>query len=175
MTLFILFLLGYVTSVNAFNPLSISIFGSSSSATHESITRCAVATVTNEYIRTRFGIQITAPTVTNGICPSSFFSQLKNAFPRITSLGGKTYSDWKDTVDYFVRKNIQVDVTEQTEPSSHCDSESFIPASTTILSRYRLAIQALNKYNYEGANEYFGKMTHTLQGIERERGHFPVI
>jgi hypothetical protein len=168
MALFILFLLSYIITINAFNPLTISIVGSSTSATHEAITRCAVTTVTNEYIQTRFCIQITAPTVTDGICPSSFSSQLKTAFGQITDQVGKTYADWELTLDYIVARNAIVDVAEQTDESRHFDSESFIPASQIILERYKLAVNALNSYDYLNANEYFGKMTHTLQGIDDE-------
>ena len=164
MILFLMLIFGWMIPTNTFNPFSISII-LSNSATHESITRCAFATVTNEYIRTRFGIQIEATTVTNGICPSSFFSQLKTAFPQITNQGGKTYSDWKNTLDYIVARNVLVDAAEQTEASSHFDSESFISASATVLERYQSAVQSLNRYDYEESNEYFGKMTHTLQGI----------
>jgi len=167
MILFVLFLLSSTIIINAFNPLSIPGVSSSNSATHEAITRCAVATVTNEYIQTRFGIQITAPTVTDGICPSSFFSQLKTTFVQITNQVGQTYSDWELTLAYIVARNAIVDVAEQTDASRHFDSESFIPASKIILERYQLAVQALNSFDYENANEYFGKMTHTLQGIDR--------
>ena len=74
----------------------------------------------------------------------------------------------KLTVDYIIARNALVDLTEQTTASRHFDSESFIPASQIILERYQLAVQALNAYDHENANEYFGKMTHTLQGIDNE-------
>lgn len=165
MTLFILFLLNYFIAINAFNPLSVSLFGPSTSATHETITRCAVATITSEYIQTRFGISITAPTVTNGTCPSSFLSQLKTIFSQIKNQTKKTYTDWESTLDYIIASNVMVDVTEETDVSSHFHSESFIPASQLILERYQSTVKALNSSHYEIANEYFGKMTHTLQGI----------
>lgn len=172
MFLFVLLLLVYAIPSNGFQPLPISTSGSSSSATHDSITRCAFAIVTNEYIRTRFAIKITPPKITKGICPSSFFTKLKSVFPNITSRGGKTYSDWRNTLIYIVGRNTQVDVTEQTDAESHFDSESFIAGSALILERYQSAVQALKEYDYEDANEYFGKMTHTLQGIEQQARDF---
>ena len=85
MTLLIFFLFNYFIAINAFNPVSLPISGSSNSATHEAITRCAVATVTSEYIQTHFEYYNTVPTITNGICPSSFFSQIKTTFSQIKS------------------------------------------------------------------------------------------
>ena len=95
MDLFFIFLLGNIITINAFNPLDVPGVGTSDSATHEAITRCAVATVTGEYINTTFGISVAAPTVTNGICPSSFYDQLKAAFGQVANKGGKSYTDWK--------------------------------------------------------------------------------
>lgn len=164
MSLFLVLIFIWAIPTNAFNPLSISVFGSSNSATHESITRCAFAIVTNEYIRTQFGIKIQAPTITNGNCPSAFFTQLKAAFPKITSKTTKTYADWKKTIDYIVGQNAAVDVAEQHQASSHFDSESFILGSSVIFNRYQSAVKALNTYAYDKSNDYFGKMTHTLQG-----------
>lgn len=164
MTFIVYFVVICIIHVNAFNPITIPLLGSSSDATHESITRCAFATVTSEYIKTRYQISITIPTITNGICPSSFFSQIKQIFKQIQQQGANKYSDWEDTIDYIVDRNSLVDVLEQTDESRHFDSESFIAASQIILDRYRLAVKALNKSNYENSNEYFGKMCHTLQG-----------
>jgi len=148
MTRLVFFLFIYIITINAFNPVSLPISSSPTSATHEAITRCAVATVTSEYIQTRFQITITVPTITNGICPSSFFSQIKTTFSQVNSKGGNTYIDWETTLDYIVARNAIVDVAEQTDTSRHFDSESFIAASNVILERYQLAIQALNSLDY---------------------------
>jgi len=166
MTLLVFFLFNYIIVINAFNPLTISTSDSNIiRATHEAITRCAVATVTSEYIQTRFGVTIPLPTITNGRCPSSLFSLIKTIFSQIKDLDRFAYYYWGITLDYIVARNAIVDVDEQTDPSRHFDSESFVVASQIILERYQLAIQALNLLDYENANEYFGKMTHTLQGI----------
>jgi hypothetical protein len=165
MAMLFFFLFNYIIVINAFNPLSIETSNSSISATHEAITRCAVATVTTEYIETRFGIKISVPTITNGICPSSLFSLIKTTFSQINDKSISSYSDWDITLAYIVARNALVDVSEQLDASRHFDSESFIPASQIILERYQLAIKALNSLDYANANEYFGQMTHTLQGI----------
>lgn len=168
MTGSIYFLFNCIIAITAFNPLSLPTSSSSISATHESITRCAFATVTSEYIQTRFGINIPTPIVTNGICPSSLFSSIKAAFLTIQTKGGNIYLLWEATLDYIVSRNALVDVTEQTDASRHFDSESFIPGSNIIVERLKLAVSALSILDFENANEYFGKMTHTLQGIDRE-------
>ncbi len=161
----VLLLFNIFVAINAFNPISLPTSSSNVSATHESITRCAVATITSEYIQTHYGINLTIPNITNGICPSSFFSQIKNAFSEIKKMGGNTCASWEITLDYIVARNAEVDLTEQTDTSRHFDSESFIPASQVILQRYGIATQALKSCDYENANEYFGKALHTLQGI----------
>lgn len=168
MTLLVCFLFNYIIVINAFNPISLSTSDSSNSATHDSITRCAIATVTSEYFKTRFNINIAVPTINNGTCPSTFYSLIQNAFSTIANLGGNTYLNWLLSVDYIISRNVLVDVAEQFDESRHFDSESFIPASQIILDRYNLAVQALNKSDFENANENFGKMTHTLQGIDQE-------
>lgn len=165
MAILVFFLFNYIIVTNAFSPLSIEKSSSSISATHEAITRCAIATVTSEYIETRFGIKISVPTITNGICPSSLFSLIKTIFSQIKNQTGNSYSDWATTIDYIVARNAIVDAIEQLLPSRHFDSESFIPSSQIILERYQSAINALNSLDYANANEYFGQMTHTLQGI----------
>ncbi|CAF1125942.1 unnamed protein product [Adineta steineri] len=161
MILLIFFLFNYFSIINGFNPISLS--SDSPSATHESITRCAFATITSEYIQTQFQINITIPTITNGTCPSSFFIQLKSIFPQIQKQGGNSYSTWINTIDYIIGFNALVDVVEQTDESRHFDSESFIAASQIILARYKTAIDSLNSSDYDNSNEYFGKVTHTLQ------------
>lgn len=165
MKLLIVVFFNYFITINAFNPITIQTSGSSPGASHEDITRCAVATVTAEYIQSHFGVSISIPTITNGICPPSFFSQIKTTFSQITSKGANSYYFWDLTLSYMVARNAIVDVVEQTDTSRHFDSESFIAASQIILDRYQLAINALNALDYEDANEYFGKMMHTLQGI----------
>ena len=163
MALLIFFLFNYFIAINAFNPVSVS--GTSNGATHEDITRCAIATVTCEYLRTNFNVSITIPTITNGICPSSFYSSVETVLSQIESKTGSTKFNWKLTVDYIIARNAIVDANEQTVSSSHFDSESFIEASQKILTRYQSAVTALNALDYENANEVFGKMMHTLQGI----------
>lgn len=147
-----------------FNPSFKNILNTDGSASHASITRCSLATVTSEYMRTRFGITFTLPNVVNGICPSSIFSQIQNAFGLSRYLGGSTYSRWENMVDEIVDDNEMVDVTEQFDASRHFDAESFIAGSEIIRTRIQSAIDALNAKDYETSNERFGKMTHTLQG-----------
>jgi hypothetical protein len=90
MTLLVFFLINYFIAKNAFDPVSLPTSSSPNSATHEAITRCAVATVTTEYIQQRFGINTPIPTITNGICPSSFFTQVETVFSQTASQGGNT-------------------------------------------------------------------------------------
>lgn len=164
MTIIVYILFICFIRINAFNPKIIPILSSSNDATHELITRCAFATVTSEYLQSYFNTPITVPTITNGICPSSFFSQLKQVFKQLQRLGANRYSDWEDSVDYIIDRNALVDVLEYSDTSRHFDSESFIPASQIILDRYRSAVNELNLGKYESSNDYFGKMLHTLQG-----------
>jgi hypothetical protein len=175
MTLLVFFLINYFIAINAFDPVSLPTSSSPNSATHEAITRCAVATVTIEYIQQHFGINTPIPTITNGICPSSFFTQVQTVFSQIASQGGSTYFNWKVTLDYIVARNAIVDVNEQTNAPSHFDSESFIAGSQLILQRYQSAVSALNSLDYENANEFFGKMSHTLQGIYHKTYFFRLL
>ena len=153
-----------IATIDAFNPSYTTTLTSAKGATHEAITLCGLATVTREYIVSRFGINITMPTVNNGICPPSLFSQIQAAFPNITAPVGGRYSAWKNTIDEIVNHNELVDLFEQLDASRHFDSESFVPASDIVRQRYLLAVDALNAADYDQSNTYFGQMTHTLQG-----------
>ena len=148
----------------AFYPSFSSLVKPVNGATHEAITRCGLATVTCEYFLTRFRINITVPTISDGICPPSLFSQIQSAFSQSQYTGGSNYSRWSNVVDNIVASNELVDVLEQTDASRHFDSESFVPGSGIIHTRYQLAVTALNAFDYDKANDYFGQMTHTLQG-----------
>ena len=164
MQLLLLLFLHCIILCHTFNPSFKAILNPDGSATHASITRCALATVTSEYLKARFNIAITLPTITKGICPSSLLSQIENAFKLAKYIGGSTYSRWENMVDEIVDHNEYVDVLEQFDSSRHFDSESFVAGSDIIRSRLQLAINSLNANDYESSNERFGKLTHTLQG-----------
>jgi hypothetical protein len=170
MGLLLFCLFNYILVINGFNPSYTTFLTHATGATHEAITRCAVATVSIEYMQSRFNLTAPLPTVTNGICPSSAFSQIQTFFSQMKNEGQSTYSKWRNTLDDIVDHNELVDLLEQTDESRHFDSESFIAASQIIRTRYQLALNAANAYDYDKANEYFGQMTHTLQGI-----YFPFL
>ena len=149
---------------STFNPSFKAIFNSDGSATHAAITRCSVATVTLEYFNTRFASSLTQPQITNGICPSSLFSQIQNAFNQANYVGGSTYSRWENMIDEVVDNNELVDVLEQFTASRHFDSESFVDGSAIIRARLQSAANALLANDFEASNEHVGRVTHTLQG-----------
>ena len=153
-----------IDAIGAFNPSFVALVKPVKGATHEEITRCGLATVTSEYFQSRFGITIDVPTITNGTCPPSLFSQIQSAFSKSKYQGGSTYSRWSNTVDDIVDSNELVDLLEQTDASRHFDSESFVAGSSIIRTRYQSSVTALYAFDYDKANDYFGQMTHTLQG-----------
>ena len=157
------FMLLGIATIDAFNPSYTTKLTSTKGATHEAITRCGLATVTREYIASRFGINITMPTVSNGTCPPSLFVQIQAAFAKITASGGSRYSAWKNTMDEIINHNELVDLFEQIDASRHFDSESFVPGSDIVRQRYLLAVDAAKASDYDQSNTYFGQMTHTLQ------------
>ena len=164
MKMITIILLFFVGSSLGFKPSLFDLSASDSSATHESITRCSLATVTAEYFRTRFSIVIEPPRTTNGVCRSTIFSSIRNAFSQTRSQGGSTYSQWQNTVEEIINENELVDLFEQFDSSRHFDSESFIEGSNIVLRRFQSAVDSLKRFDYDRSNEYFGAMTHTLQG-----------
>lgn len=161
--LFIVALLS-IDAIDAFNPSFSSLVKPLNGATHEAITRCGLATVTSEYFQSRYGIKIAVPTISNGTCSPSLFSDIQSAFSQSKYKGGSTYSRWSNTVDEIVNSNELVDLLEQTDASRHFDSESFVAGSSIILTRYQSSVTALYASDYDEANQQFGRMTHTLQG-----------
>ncbi|CAF1390718.1 unnamed protein product, partial [Didymodactylos carnosus] len=139
----------------AFNPGIIPTNGT----THQLITECALYTITCDYLNKIYKTNIQTPTITNGSCPTSISDSLKQAFK-------KQSLDWiqyKLTIVYITAKNELVDAEEQTNAPSHFDSESFTNASQLILDRYTSAINAVKLNEFDDANEFFGRMLHTVQ------------
>ena len=157
-----------IDAIEAFNPSFASLAKPVKGATHEEITRCGLATVTSEYFKSRFGIEIAVPTISNGTCPPLLFSHIQSAFSTSKYQGGSTYSRWLNTINDIVDSNELVDLLEQTDASRHFDSESFVAGSAIIRTRYQSSVTALHAFDYDKANEYFGRMTHTLQGTPQQ-------
>ena len=155
----------YVFVCYTFNPSYKAIFSRDGSATHASITRCSLATVTAEYFQTRFSITVTKPNIINGTCPPSFFLQIRKAFSLTSYLGRSTYSQWENMIDEIVDHNELVDVLEAFDESRHFDSESFLDGSNIIKIRLQSAITAVNANDFEASNDHFGRLSHTLQGL----------
>ena len=155
-----IFVFHYFIACFAFDPSFVAILDPDGSATHKSITRCSLAKVTSEYFYTRFKINITASSITRGICPSTFFSRIRNAFSSSAYTGGSSYSRWENMIDEIVDHNERVDVLEQFTDSRHFDSESFIDGSAIIRTRLKSAVDALADKDFETSNEHF-RSTHT--------------
>jgi hypothetical protein len=155
---------GLLAMACAFSPSFKNPFSQSSDATHKLITRCSLATITSEYFRSRYAINIVQPNINNGICPSWIFTEIQNAFIRIGAGSQNRFSQWENMIDDIVTSNEFVDLFEQFDESRHFDSESFIAGSSIVLRRYQYAIDAVRINDYDESNEFFGQMTHTLQG-----------
>ncbi|CAF3631833.1 unnamed protein product [Didymodactylos carnosus] len=140
---------------DAFNPP----FTPTNGTTHHEMTECALYTVTIDYLKKVYKINIKSLAITTGECPAKLENLLKQGFK-------KNSFDWLRytyTVNIIATKNALIDAEEQLNAPSHFDSESFPGGSKLIIDRYQLALNAIKSKKFDDANDFFGKTLHTLQ------------